>query len=212
MTNTELLALFRIDVDDLEATYLWSDTSVYGWIDEAQKQFCRDTQGIADARSFRLNISVAKQWYAVDPRILKIRGAMNQATGAEVPLIALERMGTHDMVFNGATGVIKALITGMEKNQLRAYPVPNATATVELHTFRLSTDMATGDDFEIDAQHVRNLLMWVKHRAYGVQDSEVYDKNKSANFKAEFGAYCRRVIDEQSRLSHIAGTVAYGGI
>ena len=51
MTNTELLAIFREEVSDLEVPYLWSDTLVYGYIDEAQKQFCRDTYGMLDART-----------------------------------------------------------------------------------------------------------------------------------------------------------------
>ena len=57
MSPAELLALFRIDVDDLEPTYLWANTSVYGWIDDAQKQFCRLTYGIEDARTFSLSIT-----------------------------------------------------------------------------------------------------------------------------------------------------------
>ena len=84
--------------------------------------------------------------------------------------------------------------------------------SISLFVFRLPNEVVAGDEFEIDEQHVRNLLAWVKYRAYNVHDSEVYDPNRAAKYRAEFGAYCARALDEHSRLSHTAGSVAYGGI
>lgn len=212
MTNTELLALLRFEVSDEKVDYLWSDSFIYAAIDEAQKQFCRDSYGIADARSFTLAITVAGIWYALDPRILKVRSAIDQATGVGIDLVPVEKMSANNMRFDGSTGPLQALITGMDAGNVRAYPTPNIASTVELRVFRMSADMDVGDDFEIDAQHVRNLLLWVKHRAYGVQDSEVYNPKKSEEFRVAFKAYCDRALQEQSRLNHSAGTVAYGGL
>lgn len=212
MTNTELLAILRVELDDTVPTYLWSDTTLYGFIDDAQKWFCRLTYGIADARSFTLAITVSGQWYSVDPKILKLRAAIDRSTGLPVPLVALENMANRGLRFDGVTGPIRALITGMEKGKLRACPIPNEAGTIELHTFRLPEDMAVGDDFEIEDQHVLPLMMWVKHRAYNVRDTEVYDPKLAAQSEADFRAYCARALDEQSRLNHTAGTVAYGGI
>lgn len=211
MTNTELLAIFRTEVSDLEAPYLWSDVLVYGYIDEAQKQFCRDTYGIEDARTHKVTVVAATEWYTLSPKVLKIRGAVDAATGAGVSLVAVENMADNGMRFDGRTGPLSALITGLEKGKVRAWPVPNAASTVQLHVFRLPEDMATGDEFEIDDQHVRNLLYWVKYRAYSVQDSETYDKQSAARNKADHEAYCARAKDEQSRRMHTAGCVAYGG-
>ena len=212
MNSTELLARFRYEVSDQELPYLWSDAAVLSYIDEAQKQFCRDSYGIEDARQFKLSIVAASQWYTVDPLILKLRSAVNQATGLGVPLIPVEKMASYGMRFDGAVGPIRALITGLEKGKLRAHPVPNETATVELWVFRLSEDIAAGADFEIDAQHVPNLLDWVKYRAYSVHDSEVYDPARAEKYRAMFGGYCARALNEQSRLNHTAGNVVYGGI
>lgn len=211
MTNTELLAIFRTEVSDLEAPYLWSDVLVYGYIDEAQKQFCRDTYGIEDARTHKVTVVAATEWYTLSPKVLKIRGAVDAATGAGVSLVAVENMADNGMRFDGRTGPLSALITGLEKGKVRAWPVPNAASTVQLHVFRLPEDMATGDEFGIDDQHVRNLLYWVKYRAYSVQDSETYDKQSAARNKADHEAYCARAKDEQSRRMHTAGCVAYGG-
>lgn len=214
MINSGLLGVFRIEVDDTVATYLWSDALIYGYIDDAQKQFCRDTYGIEDARSFRLNIKAdGTQWYALDPAILKVRSAIDPATGLDIPLIALEKMRENSLRFDTATGPIKALITGMDKGYLRALPIPNVASVVELRTFRLPADLENPtDEFEIDQQHVRALLLWVKHRAYAVQDTEVYDPRLSEKFRAQWDTYCAKAKNEQERLNRSASTVAYGGL
>jgi len=279
MTTTELLAILRFEVSDAETPYLWSDATLYGYIDEAQKQFCRDAYGIEDARSFTLALTSGTTWYTLDPRILKLRGVIDPDTGDDIPLVAAEKMRSLGMSFNGAIGEVRALITGLERGKVRAHPVPtisadsartdstayalNATILVtakgnvrkylcttpgttaaaqgtlysgavgevvtdgtavftgqaltavssaELHVFRLTDDVVAGDDFEVEAQHVRNLLLWVKHRCYDVQDSEVYNPKKSAEYRAAWDRYCAKALNEQSRLNHTAGTVAYGGI
>ena len=212
MTTTELLSLFRAEVFDTAAPYLWSDELAYGYIDDAQKQFCRDTYGIADARSFKLAITPDVEWYKTDVRITKLRGAYFQATGQEVPVVAMEKMVQQNMRFDGGKAPLKALISGLEDNVLRAWPIPNIACTVELRVFRLPDDVAAGDDLEIDPRHHRHLLYWVKHLAYNVQDSETYDAKASEKFKALHTEYCFKAKLEASRAMHPAGTVIYGGI
>lgn len=212
MTTTELLALFRSEVFDLELPYLWSDALVYGYIDDAQKQFCRDTVGIADARNFTVDILPGTDWYDIDPRILKIRGATDRTTGLPIPLMPVEKMYDSSMRFDGNTGLLKALIAGLEENVLRAWPSPAVASTVELTTFRLPTTVEAGDDLEIDPRHHRYLLHWVKYLAYDVQDTETYDKNASDKNRAKHEAYCAKAIIEQSRARHSAASVIYGGI
>ena len=212
MTTTELLSLFRSEVFDLETPYLWSDALIYGYIDEAQKQFCRQTHGIEDARTYKLNIAVPTEWYAVNPKILKLRGVIDQATGLDVPLIPVEKMQQFGLRFDGTTGPLKALITGLQKGYVRTYPIPSVASVAELRTFRLPADIAVGDDFEIDDQHVRNLLFWVKHKAYSIPDTETYDAKASEKFKTAWDEYCAAALREQSRMRHTAGSVTYGGL
>lgn len=213
MNTTELLAVCRQEVGDLQLPYFWSDALIHTYIDDAQKQFCRLTYGIEDARSFRLNIKAdGTIWYAINPRILKIRNATNAATGSSVDLVAIEKMAEGGMKFDGSTGPLKALITGMEKGYVRAYPVPSVESTVELRVFRLPTDIVAGDDFEIDPQHILNLLLWVKYRLYLVQDADAGDKIKASAYKEEFEAYCEAAKVEQSRARRPVSNVTYGGI
>lgn len=212
MNTTELLALFRTEVSDNALPYLWADDFVYTYIDEAQKQFCRLTEGIEDSRSYTLKIKSGIVWYSIDPAILKIRSAHDSVTGKEIPIVATEKMANMGLWFDGATGPLKVLISGLERNALRALPVPNVASTVELRTFRLPADIAAGDDFEIDAQHVLPLLHWVKYRAYSVQDADAGDKSRAELNRKEFELYCTRARVEQGRLRRPVSTVAYGGI
>lgn len=218
MNTTELLAQFRTEVVDIELPYLWSDALIYTYIDEAQKQFCRLTEGIEDSRSFALKIKVGTSWYSLDPSILKIRSAHDSVTGREIPIIASEKMSNMGLWFDGATGPIKALIAGLEKGALRALPIPSIASTVELRTFRLPQDLVSGgvpipgNDFEIDEQHRLNLLYWVKYRAYSVQDADAGDKGRADLNRKEFEMYCARARAEQERVRRPVSTVAYGGI
>lgn len=212
MNTTELLTTFREEVVDQALPYLWSDALVYTYIDDAQKQFCRETNGIEDARSFRLTILAdGTEWYAINDKILKLRDAIDPDTGNPVSLIAVEKMSANCMKFDGAVGQVKALVTGMQKGYVRAWPKPNVASTVELRTFRLPEDIVAGDDFEIEDRHVLPLLFWVKHKAYLKQDTEVYDKNMSDRCLADWKAYCAAAKREQDRLRRPVSTVAYGG-
>ena len=213
MNTTELKDVIRQEVYDTEAPYLWSDALIYTYIDDAQKQFCRETDGIEDSRSFKLAIKAdGTVWYAIHPSILKLRGAINPANGHPVSMVAVEKMADNGLSFDGTVGPLRALITGMEKGYVRALPIPNVASVVELHTYRLPTEVSAGDDFEIDTQHVLNLNMWVKHRMYSVQDAETRDDKKAATNKAEFLAYCAKAKSEQGRLRRPVSVVTYGGI
>jgi hypothetical protein len=209
MNATELLAIFREEVRDLELPYLWSDALVYGYIDDAQKQFCRDTFGIEDSRSFKLSITATNEWYAIDPTILRLLSATDSVTGDEIPIQSIDQTISAGIVFNGKTGKVNTLINGMQKGFLRAYPVPNDVSTVLLRTLRLPNDIDAGDDFEIDPQHHRNLLYWVKFRAYSVPDSDGSDKNKADANEKKFDAYCLKAKTEQGRLRRKVAVVSY---
>ena len=212
MNSAELVAVFRAEVNDIERPHVWSDALLYTYIDEAQKQFCRLTEGIEDSRRFTLRIRPGKSWYDLDPAILRIRSAHDAATGREVPITTTENMSTLQQWFDGVPGPLKALVSGLEKGVLRALPTPSDALTVELRTFRLPDDICVGGEFEIDSQHILNLLYWVKFRAYDIQDSDVRDEKKSEKYRAMFDAYCAKARVEQGRLRRPVATVAYGGI
>lgn len=212
MDATELRDLFRAEFFDVAEPYLVSDLQVYAYIDEAQKMFCRFTEGIEDGRSFTIAVKPGAIWYPLDPRILKVRKLTDTVSGREIEIVSMENAEQRGIRMDSRAGPLMAMISGIEKGNLRAWPVPNAAGTLSMSTFRLPTTVATGDEFEIDEQHHPALLMWVKHKAYGIHDTEIYDKGRSDDYELRFRRYCSAAKAEQGRARHSAGNVAYGGI
>lgn len=217
MNTTELYWYFRSEMHDQEEPYLWEDVEVLHYLDDAQKMFCRKTEGISDSRTAdvtQIEVEAATEWYAISPLILKIRSAYRTDTGRPIDFGNLEHFNEMRVVFDGREGPLRLLIQGLEANALRAYPVPNEDVTVQMSVFRLP--LVPLDDFdlelEIAEQHHRHLLMWMKHLAYDKQDAETLDKTKSRDFEQKFYDYCDMVKAEQTRARRAHHPVAYGGI
>ena len=212
MDTTELLALFRAEMRDEELPYLFADETVYAYINAAQVEFCRLTEGIEDGRSFKLSIAPGVEWYALNKRILKLRKAYFTSTGRTIDVVNQELAGQGGIRFDGRSGPLQALVAGIEKGTLRAWPLPNEAAEVALDVFRLPKPVGEGDSLEIDEQHHMALLYWVKRLAYDTHDAETFDRRKSEDYELKFRAYCTRARIEQTRARRQVGSVQYGGL
>lgn len=216
MDTGELRDLFRDEMSDLEEPFLWSDDLVYGYTDDAQRMFCRLTEGIGDASSAStlLAVTPGRVWVELDELILNIRSAARADDGRAIEVLNREDMATRGWRFDGRTGPVRALVIGEEAHRARTYPLSSETMTIALSVFRLPTDPITGenDELEIDEQHHRHLLLWMKALAYGKQDAETFDKTKRLEFDQAFRAYCGAAKLEQERARHKTRVVAYGGI
>lgn len=217
MNSSELLDQFRSDVEDTADPPLWNDEELFRWIDDAQKWFCRLTDGIADASTVsvcRLSVVAGTEWYPTSPLITQIRRATRVDTGAEIRILSMEKTPLHGVRFDGKPGPLNTLVAGLEKHKLRAWPMPSEDVTVELAVFRLPLESINdrSQELEIDEQHHLALLHWVKHCAYLKNDVETYDKRKADDYEARFRAYCENAKHEQTRARRQVGTVAYGGI
>ncbi len=217
MTSDELLAVFRAETTDNTVPYFWADSLLYVYMNDAQKMFCRLTEGIEDSSTTsicRLAVAANTEWYPTSKLILKVREATDTTTGRPYDIVNAEKASEQGIVFRGQIGPLRAFVTGLEKSKLRAWPMPNAATTVELRVFRLPLENieGAGQDFEIDEQHHLALLLWMKHRAYGVEDADVFNRFKSEEYEQKFRAYCAAARVEQERARRSTGTVSYGGI
>lgn len=219
MTSTDLLFAFRTEMVDIVAPYLWEDAEIFAFIDEAQTLFCRDTVGIADARTpvlTQINVIPGTDWYATSPLILNIRKVTRADTGLKVDMLTAEQADTANITFLPTIlGPVKQLILGLDAHAVRISPMPNETVTLNLSVYRLPLVPITdvGDQLiEIDIQHQVNLMLWMKHRAYDKQDGETFDRRKSDEYRQRFTAYCARVSQEMQRARRVQGNVAYGGL
>ena len=217
MDSTGLVALFRSEMDDLVEAYLWTDEEILGYVDDAQKMFCRKTDGISDATTpavTRIAAVANTDWVDLHPSILKIRAVTRTDSGRPLELLNDEDMAPRGWYFDQRPGYIKALVVGAEAHKGRVWPLSAETVTVALKVFRLPLSPIIDFDqaLEVDEEHHRHLLLWCKHLAYSKQDSEAFDKTKAAEFEKRFYAYCAQVMDEERRKRHKTRVVRYGGL
>lgn len=227
MTPSQLYDLFRTDIVDTATPYLWSDDEVWGYMDEAHKQFARLTGGISDSTSdlTQLEVAVGDTWVDVDPRILKIRHAQKTTNDAELEIVNFEdtELLARDNDYGirrifrltNDSGPLQYLVAGMERAKLRLIPIPDTAETISLIVYRLPLETISADaqpDFEIEEQHHRFLLHWMKKLAYEKQDAETFDKDRSEKFERKFLDYCGEARHERELREHKYRTVAYGGL
>lgn len=219
MAPEDLYGHFRSEVNDLAQPFLWTDDEVYHYMNEAQKMFCRLTDGISDATTsavVNIPLAAATEWYPLHPSILKIRGATFLSNGRPIDVLNYEDMAPKGMRFDGRTGPVRAMIIGMEDFKVRVWPMPdvNSIDSIILLVFRLPLKDITEDStkFEIDDDHHRYLLDWMKALAYSKQDAETYDRGKSLEFEGKFRNYCEQAKIEQRRKRHKNRTMGYGGL
>lgn len=216
MDSLGLLAAFRDDVDDNATPYLWSDASIAAYADDAQKMFCRLTNGIADSTSSVCVISIdtGEPFAALDRRILKIRRMQRDSDARQIKIVNVEDMDTMGVRLDTKAAPITVAVLGMEDHKIRWGAIPAVDDTASMTVFRLPLRAitTTKSTLEIDEQHHRPLLLWMKYLAYGKQDSDVYDARAVQSNEAAFRAYCTDAKREQDRARHKVRIVAYGGL
>lgn len=218
MNSSELLDLYRSEMEDTLEPFLWSDEDIFRYANEAQKKLVRDTGGIPDgttAAVTRIAVTTATDWYALHSSILQIRTASRADTGRPIEVLNFEDMPQRRWYFDGVVGVLRALVIGIERHKLRVWQYPTEAVNVDLTVFRLPLVEITdaGDqEFEVDVEHHQSLLYWMRHLGYLKQDAETYDKNKAAEFEGYHNAYCTQVKEEERRKRHKTRVVRYGGI
>lgn len=225
MDSIALHDLFRIEVRDQVEQYLWSSAEIYMYLNDAQDMFCRLQGGIADATSAitQLAVTAGDTFVSVSPRILKIRQATRAADGYELQILNFEDLQAGRPIddygcrvgyrVDHTPGPVRAIVVGMEANKIRLIQTPQEDQTINLLVYRMPLTAITGSGqaLEIDEQHHRHLLLWMKHLAHQKQDAETYDRGRADMFRSEFLAYCDQAKAEREKREHKYRTVAYGG-
>lgn len=227
MKSDGLLELFRKEVNDLRDPPLWTDDEVYSYMDDAQKMFCRLGGGIADSSTPEITIVSAtedEEFSDIDPRILKIRSARRASDQRRVDILNFEDLESmnpiddygiqHNFTLTSRSGPITAMVVGMEQDRVRWISIPQADEDILLIVYRLPLETISkeGQNLEIQEQHHRHLMHWMKALAYQKQDAETFDRGKAAEFESRYLTYVRQANEERGRREHKYRTVGYGGI
>jgi len=232
MTSDDLYDLFRSDVVDAVAPYLWSDTEVWAYMNDAYRMFVRRIGGIPDTSSSLTRVAqvAGVATSAVSPLILRFRNAYLTSDGTDLKIVnetELPKLTSTDYGRVGAPerdrlqGKVTHMVTGIDRNAVRGLVrwvrIPQADDTVQLSVMRLPlSTVESGFDFDTDSEvgteHVEHLMLWMKARAYGKQDAECFDRGRRDEYSSAFEAYCRQAKAEWNRYKSHSMSVAYGGL
>jgi hypothetical protein len=225
MQPSELLELFRKEVDDRAEPYLWSDEEFYVYLNEAHSLFVRLIGGIADRRSplTKISYKVGDQFKKYDDRILRIKGAFDEQNR----ILTIRNLDNFESGYleddygvqimsgleDGRTGPLKFLITDVEAFELQLYPIPDHDGFIQLYVYRLPLKNITeSSEFEISEPHHLNLLNWVKYKAYLKQDVETFDGTRAVEFRQAFSDWIVTARNEKAGREDRKRVVSYGGI
>lgn len=227
MNSDELYDSFRTDVQDVVSTYLWLDTEVWRYMNEAYFMFVRLTGGIPDFTSSATYVPIAAgiNTSPIDPSILRIMSAYRASDNAEINIInstdtPVVRDNDYGSVkplwLDNTPGPVRHMLIGAQQNLVKWIQVPIADDAANLVIYRLPlakiTDAGGQEFIDVSEEHHYSLLMWMKALAYKKQDAETFDRATSAENGAEFRAYCMQAKQEMERKKHKTRVVAYGGI
>ncbi len=226
MNTTELLQVFRDDVQDAVEPYFWTDAEIYRYMNDAYFMFARLTGGIPDFTSDACTVSVSRGDPVVDlhPSILTIREAFLLPDNRPVDILNVQNMAQFSDEDYGLVrksklpttfGRPRHLIVGMEKHKGRTAVVPDADYEMSLVIDRLPLEPLTGADediSDIDEYHHLHLLSWMRALAYGKQDADAFNAQKQESDFSLFRAYSEQVKKEKERYKHRVRVVSYGGL
>jgi hypothetical protein len=179
---------------------------------------CRKTDGIPDSTTtavVQLDILTGGTSVDTNPKILRILSAYREDDGRDIEIVNRQDMRTRGWRFDGVPGRVAALITGMDQNKARVFPVADEDITIFMSVFRLPLVRLTTDGdqtLEVAEEHHRHLLLWMRHLGYLKHDTETFDQGKADDFETKFERYCESVKREERRKAYKVRTVAYGGI
>ncbi len=209
MTLTQLIALFRQEADDAVAQYLFSDTAVTGWLNEAVEEACVRALLVKDwTTSAVCSIAVAAgtSTYNAHASIINITRAAFMVDGGSDSAVLYQttefELDRLQPGWRDETGEPDSFIHHDTKIRLGCIPESAGTLSLEVNRIPLAP-MATGTDVpEIAARHHRTLVQWALFRAFSVPDSEVVDPNKAAMAEREFTKMFGLRMDATIRREH----------
>lgn len=218
MQIQDLITLFRKQVSDLEAPYLWDDDEVLEYVVDAQDTFVRLIGGISDL-GFNpetqvltdLPLTAGNPITPLPDYVLHTRSGRLLGAKRNIDFVDPSDLGQY-IRFNDygnaatlylddtATGPVQCAIKA-DDTVVRWYMVPSEDDICRCHIYRLPYPRIEDqeDELEIQAMHHPHLVMWMKHRAYSKEDAETYDANLAALNKVAFEDYCAAAKLEAER-------------
>lgn len=209
MTLAELRSLFRLKAGDTATPYLWADTEVDGFLNEAENEAAERASLIYDDTSATSLIAVVAgtKRYALTANVVRLDYAELTTPPATEPLEV--------SIIDRRESAGRALFLIPDASAIELNFIPQAAGTLRLGMYRLpAVPMTQGTHTpEIKSRHHAKLLDWALHLAYLKTDSDSFDQSKADRHEAEFIANFGQRIDanvkrkQRERRRHVTRCV-----
>lgn len=210
MDGAAFIKRFREETMDEQLPYLWSDSLVLRYLDEAQTEFCRRTEGIEDSTSSicTINVPAGADSVAISPKILKVRSVTIADAGRrlEISSIEAERGYAHLPAGEPRTIVLK-----LNAHEALIMPPAKRDVVLKLDVMRLPLNPieSPADEVELDAMYDGTLMHYALYRAYSRPDPESMDRTRADYFLQAFEHACVKASREQGRARKGGGTTLF---
>ena len=207
-TVSDLIKAFREDEkDNVGPDYFWSDSQLTRYANGALAAFAEKTLSIVDD-TIEIPFSAGDDALPYPDYVIDVLDAQAVIDGRDFPLEVkapadvrrsnLPRHGRPSLlVLNNAIG------------SMRLAAVPQQAGSVKLTVIRRPIKELTKDGklTDVGRVHREYLLLFMKHRAYNVNDAEMFDAAKSAGYLVEFNLECQRIYETELLRRGAARTI-----
>ena len=134
MTLSELIAQLRIELDDTEEDYLWSDAELTRYLNEAEIEACRRARLIIDSTNVEvtvIDVTAGNPVCDVDARIIRILDAVPTWVNRPLRKTTMQELNLQEPSWRERVDSRpQHYITDYGTNQIRIFPIPSEASVV----------------------------------------------------------------------------------
>jgi hypothetical protein len=228
MKAETLLDRVRVELGDEVEPYFWKEPELLGYLDEGQREFCREVP-IRDSRTeevCKITFSAGTSEVPIHKSIKKVLSILREDSNGDYTLVPMATEENEFHQFSGGLGNDYGLSVPSTRRLTTAsdyfkvyveydegfmrFSSPALTAgTLRLQVDRLPLKVLENcsQNLEIRDEYGPALIAWTCYRAWAKQDSEVFDPQASSKQLSLFVDHTTRARIEKKRQQSQPGVV-----
>jgi len=225
MTRAQLYERLRELLDESGQDAGWSPTTLFGYLAEAQEQFCEDSGYFVDKRTFTVQVRAGETAYELDERIIEVfdvfgadgrrLGQVSQTSKnwGETDSDYLIPESSHPVTpyeyqTDEETGILTLVQTPVEDEVLRLRVHRYPLYSLDNEDVEGDDGMGTAAQPEIPVRFHMGLVYYAAAQALMHHDMEQQDPVKAKDHMAEYYRYARRGKRARIRREGVRRNVA----
>lgn len=227
MNLGELRLALRSRLDDTIVEYLWSDSELNRYLNEATNEACLRARLLVDSTSAAvtpITVTAGVSQYPVHKSVFYIDRVFHTGSKRELQKIGHDELDEKFMKWPDDNGVPTKFLMDMNyyhvpgeddhTHRLTIYPTPLENSTLQLTVFRLPLEAmeSDGDVPELPPHAHADLLHWACHLAYLKRDTDTENLGRAQMyaqlFEQSFGPKPDAYITEYRRKKRAKRVIA----